>query len=324
VASEQYPHIGGYPSELEGMSRTLALVASMWTFSGCAVNQDISPPADEGVITQLDSGPTVVSLPPNGTSMTGINLFSLPPNGISLNGLDPTGFGTSGQPIGISVSGPPLTGAGMVGSMWTGRLSSGGTVGLRVDAAIQGTGSNVDVWSYQISAELGGGWKPLCLDHAGNPSFADSVPGTWNLGQGVAGGGSYHPESSQFSLACKGSSIAKCVELGYKPWAGYDPQLAACVRAMRADYCGDGTPYTVNGTFINIFDDAGIVADAIDWVPEAVWTPAGAACVSKKKNTRFDQLTTTPPCYPHAVKPEKSCGTAFVGDEVIITELAPQ
>ncbi|HMG19875.1 MAG TPA: ADYC domain-containing protein [Kofleriaceae bacterium] len=267
----------------------------------------------------------MVSLPPNGISLTGINLFSLPPNGVSLNGLDPSGLGSNGQPIGISVSGPPLTGAGMAGSTWTGRLSNGGTVALRLDAAVQGTGSNADVWSYRISASVDGAWKPLCLDHAGNPSFADSVPGTWNVGQGVPGGGSYHPESSQFSIACKGSSISKCVELGYKPWAGRDPEMAACVRAMRADYCGDGTPYTVDGTIINIFDEAGIVADAVAWVPEAVWTPDGAACVSKKKNTRFDQVAhTMPTCYPHAVKPEKSCGTEFVGAEVIITELAPQ
>jgi hypothetical protein len=289
----------------------------MWFLGGCAVD-DSTPQITETVTAQH-----VVSLPPNGTSLTGISQLSLPPNGISLNGLDPTGFTSGGQPIGISGMGAPLAGAELVGSTWTGQLSNGGTLALRIDAAMQGTGANADVWSYLISTSVGGVWKPLCVDKGGNPNFADSVSGTWNLDLGQPGGGSYHPETSQFSLACRGSSIAKCVELGYKPWHGYSPELAACVRALRGDYCGDGTPYTVDGTIVNLFDDAGVVADQVDWTPEALWTPDGAACVSKKKATRFDQVANERPwCYPHALKPQKSCGTGFEGNGVVITELS--
>src|SRR5262249_23315215 len=150
-----------------------------------------------------------------------------------------------------------------------GQVSDGSTLALRVEASQQGTGANADVWAYKVSASVDGQWRPLCVDHDGNPSFADGVPGTWNVEQGVPGGGAYHPGNSQFTLVCKGSSIAKCVELGYKPWLGHEATLAACVRALRADYCGDGTSYTVDGTIVNLYDRDGVVADRAPWVIEA-------------------------------------------------------
>jgi hypothetical protein len=292
----------------------------MWFSAGCAVNN--TAPA-EGVTVQNDAVPGI-SLPPNGTSLAGINRLSLPPNGVSLNGIDPTGLSANGVPIAISGTGAPLAGSEIVGSTWTGLLSSGATLAIRVEQAVQGTGANADVWSYRMSASVGGAFQPLCVDPDGNPSLADTVSGTWNVAQGVPGGGAYRPDSSQFTVACRGSSIAKCVELGYKPWNGYSPELASCVRALRADYCGDGTPYTVNGTLVNLFDDAGVRDDAMDWVPEAEWTADGARCVSKKTQTRFDEvLGVKPTCFPRTLKPEKSCGTGFSDGAVVITELAP-
>lgn len=297
------------------MSRTLALVA-LWSLGGCAVDEDIRA-TEQAVIT-----PNGIS--PNGISPNGISPNGISPNGITLNGISPNGISPNGTPIGVVGNGPPLAGADIVGSTWTGLLSDGGTVQLRLDEAMQGTGANSDVWSYRISVSADGTWRPLCLDAAGAAIFTDSVAGSWNLAQGVPGGGSYDPNSSQFTLACRGSAIAKCVELGYKPWTGHDPELAACVRALRGDYCGDGTPYTVTGTLVNIFDDDGVQADAADWDPEAAWTPDGARCISKKKQTRFDQVADQRPwCYPHALKPKKSCGTEFTDGAVIITELPP-
>ena len=274
------------------MFRTLPLIVS-WFFCGCVVNEPTFTPVEQSVLS---------------------------PNGISPNGISP-----NGTPIGVAVVGPPLSGAGLVGSTWTANLSDGTTTTLRVDEALQGTGANTDVWSYRLSVAVSGTFRPLCTDPAGNPIFADSVPGSWNLAQGVPGGGSYHPEDTTvFSVACRGSAIAKCVELGYKPWTGHERELAACVRALRGDYCGDGTPYTVNGTLVNIYDDAGIQPDAADWDPESGWTPDGATCVSKKKQARFEQVAQERPwCYPHALEPEKSCGTEFTGGVAIITELPP-
>jgi len=285
---------------------------------------------DDESVTDQDSlspnGPDENGMIPFSLSPNGVSLNSLSPNGTSLNSLSPNGISANGAPISIAVSGPPLSGTALVGSRWTGNVSDGTTVALRIDEAMQGTGANTDVWSYRWSVSAAdGAWQPLCVDTAGHPLFADAAPGIWNLAQGVPGGGAYHPESSEFTLACRGSAIAKCVELGYKPWSGFERELAACTRAMRADYCGDGTPFTVTGTIINIFDDAGIQPDGVDWTPEAAWSPDGALCVSKKKDTRFDRIVhRMPSCYPHAVKPEKSCGTGFSEGAAIITELPPE
>lgn len=294
----------------------------MWFLGSCVAN-DTASPDGEGVVTQSDSGGAhVITLPPNGVSLNGI---TLPPNGVSLNGINPIGLSASGTPIAISGSGSPLSGSEIVGSTWTGLVSDGSTLAIRVDQAVQGTGANSDVWSYVMSVSIGGSWQPLCRNSAGDPVLVDSVSGTWNVAQGVPGGGAYTPNSSQFTLACRDSSIAKCVELGYKPWNGDSSELAACVRALRADYCGDGTPYTVDGTLVNLFDDAGVRVDVIDWVPEAEWTPDGARCISKKTETRFNQvLGQTPPCYPRTLKPQKSCGTGFGDGAKVITELAPR
>jgi ADYC domain len=293
------------------------------------------PHIDESLIEQNSVASNGPSLPPNGPDLNGILLFSLPPNGISLNNLTfngislnslpPNGISANGMPINVAVMGPPLSGADLVGSTWTGNLSDGTTAALRIDAAMQLTGANSDMWSYRWSVSADGAWQPLCVARDGHAEFADATSGTWNLAQGVPGGGAYHPETSEFTIACRGSAIAKCLELGYKPWDGFEREIAACTRAMRADYCGIGTPFTVSGIIINIFDDVGIQPDAVDWVPEAEWGPDGAQCVSNKKQTRFYQVVhETPPCFPHALKPKNSCGTEFSEGAAIITELAPQ
>ena len=103
--------------------------------------------------------------------------------------------------------------------------------------------------------------------------------------QGVPGGGSYHPESSDFTIACRGSAIAKCVELGYKPWTGVTSQLASCVRLLRADFCGTGTSYTKDGQLVNLYDNLGIQKDTEAWSLEAGWNPQGATCIAAAADT---------------------------------------
>jgi hypothetical protein len=263
---------------------------------------------------------------PNGISPNGISPNGISPNGITLNGISPVGISSNGRSIGVASMGTPLAGPGIVGSTWTGLLSSGGTVALRLDAAMQGTGGNRDVWSYQVSVAADDGvWRPMCVNPAGNPIFADSVRGSWSFAQGVPGGGAYHADSAEFTMACRGSAIAKCVELGYKPWTGHQRELASCVRALRADYCGDGTPHTVNGTMVNIYDAGGIQADGAAWTPEAEWTPDGAACVSRREATRSFQVAHDhPSCMSRLLEPENSCGTGFSDGVAVITELPPR
>jgi len=261
----------------------------------------------------------------NGISPNGISPNGISPNGITLNGISPNGISPNGAPIGVAVTGQPLAGPELVGTTWTGHLSTGATVALRLDEVMQGSEAHGDVWSYRISVSADGTWRPLCVDRNHKPIFADSVPGSWNLTSGVPGGGSYHPDTADFTLACRGSAIAKCVELGYKPWTGHRRELAACVRALRADYCGDGTSHTVDGTQVNIYDFAGVQLDGAAWVPEAEWGPDGAACVAKESQTRFWQVAhARPSCFPGALKAQPACGTSFAAGATIITELPPR
>jgi ADYC domain len=341
------------------MSRKLSLIAASWFLvGGCVVIEDNLAHVDQELLTSNGVSPNGVSpngvspngvspngvspngvspngvspngvspngVSPNGVSPNGVSPNGVSPNGVTLNGVSPNGISPNGTQISISMIGAPLSGHGLVGSTWTGHVSDGTTVALRIDEAQAGTGANTDLWIYRISVSADGLWRPLCLDHDGAPSFADTIPGTWNLAEGVPGGGAYHPTTADFTIACRGSAIAKCLEFGYRPWADRVAEIASCVRALRGDYCGDGTPYTVNGTLVNIFDGDGVQTDDAAWVPEAEWGPDGALCVSKKRATRFDQVAhEKPSCYPHALKPEKSCGTGFTGGAVIITERPPQ
>lgn len=262
----------------------------------------------------------------NGPDLNGVN--SEATGGSMLAGVRPFGRMADGTAAWISLSGPPLSGKQFVGSHWTGVLANGGTVPLTVTAAgvIGGDnwldGKSSDVWRYTFMATVGGRQVPLCTDPNWNTIGADTVRGTWNTGIGVPGGGSYDPTSALFTVACQDSSIAKCLELGYKPWLGRSAEAAACVRAMRGDYCGDGEPYTIEMTQIGIFDDLGIQWDDY-WPLDAVWTPSGAACIADPVATRFALLGEVPSCIGKSVTVSTHCGSGWSGAR-ITTELPPQ
>jgi len=135
--------------------------------------------------------------------------------------------------------------------------------------------------SYQTSS----GWSPLCgLDAANQPIQAVSVAGVWTAVSGDSA--RYSASTTQFTLACRARTIAKCVELGYKTYNGYTTQLTTCVRLLRGDYCGSGNANTVDGTTLNLYDNVGVQADTQTWVAEAEWTPSGARCInSQNKRT---------------------------------------
>jgi hypothetical protein len=290
------------------MLRTFPLIVLI--IGGCAVDA-----ADEDPNAFVD----LARVSPNGTSANGITA------GIKLTGVAPTGVTPNGTAISIAATGAPLTGAGVVGSTWTGHVLGGADLTLRVDDAVQDSGVNSDIWMYKMSVSIAGRWTPLCVDASGAQLRADTVRGTWNLAEGVARGGAYSASATDFTVACRGSAIAKCLELGYKAWTGHTRVLAACVRALRADYCGDGKSYTVDGTLVNIFDIGRIEPDGMTWTPEAEWTANGASCVSAEQNTRFFQTVhQRPSCFGSTLRPKVSCGTGFSGEATIITELAPR
>ena len=94
-----------------------------------------------------------------------------------------------------------------------------------------------------------------------------------------------------FTFACTTGVVAKCYRWGYRPWVTGYGNLAemhwTCTRLARADYCGNGVPFTQDGTWINIWDTLpapGPIQKHGPKVPgmvfEAGWTTAGAVCLS--------------------------------------------
>lgn len=105
------------------------------------------------------------------------------------------------------------------------------------------------------------------------------VPGRFD-GRGV-----YTADPDTVTYACMTGAIAKCVEWGYAPWRAGAEAHASCTRLARADYCGEGVPWTRNGTVVSAYDTLGIHASPASsrLVFEAAWGPGGAVCVARPR-----------------------------------------
>jgi hypothetical protein len=113
---------------------------------------------------------------------------------------------------------------------------------------------------------------PLAGRTAKDGRFVEATPGT-------------------FELICTAGGQGKCVRFGYHPWktAPDDRPMRdyynACVRMLRADYCGDGHGWTRDGTLVDVWDDHGIqVRDNDAGLSfEAGWASDGAVCVAHSR-----------------------------------------
>jgi hypothetical protein len=240
----------------------------------------------------------------NGDSLNGDSLNGDSLNGDSLNGDSLNGFTLNGsQLIGTKIDGTQLTDSALVGTTFDGVTVGGVTIRLRIDSFAQGTGSNADVYYYGLSWKSKNGWQAVCP----NAATAIATMGRWNFGQGVSGGGSWTVDWNFITWSCQVSAITKCVELGYKPWkyvgnASLQPYHQACTRLLRADYCGNGQPYTVNGTLVDLYDGLGIQLDTENWSFEAEWDQNGARCMTGKTRSPGP----VPPCQASLIA--NSCG----------------
>lgn len=134
-------------------------------------------------------------------------------------------------------------------------------------------------------------WHNPCIADRTGQREGFPLPGRWD------DAGRFHPGSEYIAITCTDGAQAKCVRFGYKPWKNsvdgrsLVPLYESCIRMTRADYCGDGTATTRDGTEVEIFDDHGV------WTPdnlpgfrfEAGWMPQGAVCV---RHTRIPQNIT--------------------------------
>jgi hypothetical protein len=309
------------------LSLALAVPLSACAFDEGSVSDDFDGDDGDEIIGETQQNVIAgngMSL--NGMSLNGMSLNGMSLNGMSLNGTSLSGVTVSGSELsGTNSTGQRLTGTGLVGAQMNGQLASGGTLKLRIDSALTLAAPNTDVWAYGVSYQSGTSWLPLCGTSGGAQVLAIPLTGTWNYGSNVTGGGSWTNSSTAFTLGCRGAALAKCVELGYKPWRTLGSTALrnhhqACTRAIRADYCGNGKSYTADGTQINIYDNVGLQADAsASWPIDAEWVPTGARCIHNARSWASGQGI--PACL--LLKSLGICGK-FTSGTLIINEYRKQ
>jgi hypothetical protein len=139
------------------------------------------------------------------------------------------------------------------------------------------------LWLHTLAAQQADGtWRNLCRVGPDGRRAGFPVPGRARGDGTIAEGG-----PGDFEITCTAGAQAKCVRLGYRPWApGPDggslrDLYNACIRMVRADYGGDGQGTTRDGMPIDVYDVSGIQTP--DMVAgqdfEAAWDADGAVCV---------------------------------------------
>jgi len=153
------------------------------------------------------------------------------------------------------LDGRVLRSAELVGA----ELDLGGGRQLRIDAVRPDPGdASGAILLHSFSQREGNGaWMQACEADGQGQREGFPVPGRWVEGR-------YRPDRDHFALTCSAGAQAKCVRWGYKPWASAPDgtpmagMYEACVHMARADYCGDGTATTRDGTAIDIYDRHGV------------------------------------------------------------------
>lgn len=279
------------------------------TLAACAVDE----PSQSTVAENLEGF--------NGENLNGENLNGENLNGENLNGENLNGSNTGTFTLWTSLENVRLDGVVVDGMTLAGTIFSGTREGVAITRedfvgaelqAMRGNGTLVALritsaaqttagfWTYGVEyLETDGDWYSICHDSTG-PLAALPLEGVWNHDFGQPGGGSHSSHPTRFTFACtKVGTLAKCVDNGYLPWSS--PLLArhhqACVRMLRADYCGDGRSYTTNGRLVNLYDGIGIQSDTNDFRVEAEWDDAGARCLT---DARRASPNADIPCYDPA------------------------
>ena len=225
----------------------------------------------------------------NGIHLNGIQVQGMMLNGIVLNRMTINGVRLNGINFqGTTLLGEGLDAVDLQGATLDARADSGELIELTIDA-VEPDPVRPDMTYYALSLD----GQNVCGD-GGRGLF---VPGAWD-----ETGARLPTREPVHSFSCTDGVIAKCVLWGYTPWEVGPDAHQACTRLARADYCGDGTAYTRNGTEIDVFDELGVQRPALDGDAmrfEAGWGPAGAVCVDAP---RYDMVLPDggehlPPCW---------------------------
>lgn len=172
------------------------------------------------------------------------------------------------------------------GAVLQGLDEQGRQVTLRIDAVeLDPADADGDVHLYQLSVRDGAGaWQRYCRPDRAGKTQAIPLRGAWNASRTRVS------LDGAVTFACTSGALAKCVRWGYKPWktvkgVSLADYHQACMYLTAADYCGDGTAHTREGTRIDLWDRLGIQKRETEagQVFEAAWAPRGATYLNKPR-----------------------------------------
>jgi hypothetical protein len=142
-----------------------------------------------------------------------------------------------------------------------------------------------DIFLYTFSTKdpQTGQWVTVCEPDANGRKIGFPLSGYWD------DQGKHIRSEDHYSITCTSGTMGKCVLMGYLPWGKTKSGESlwdyhqACVRLLRADYCGSGNPHTRTGTKVELWDREGIQVDTSTpgLTFEAAWDEDGAVCVKK-------------------------------------------
>jgi len=103
------------------------------------------------------------------------------------------------------------------------------------------------------------------------------------------------------AIACASGALGKAISWGFSPWKNghvHDTKFyQAGLRTVMADYCGDGSSYTVDGTVIQVSNErAGQTFFDPAASTEAVFGPDGALCLSSPRIIGAGAQCSIPTC----------------------------
>ncbi|MCB9701721.1 MAG: hypothetical protein H6711_07510 [Myxococcales bacterium] len=288
---------------------------------------------------------------------TGYNINGTRLDSVTIDGADYTDFQVEGSTLVGTVlqngEEVELSGTEMIGTVFGLTIASVDEEGndvevqaeIRIDDVYPDPNAyDDDVMAYQLSTrEVGGEWSSPCLDFGGEAQPAIVLSNYWDTETGDR-----IDDPTVFTFACTTGVLAHCTEWGYRPWAEAElckngkkgkkgkkcetVQLTdhhqACTRMARADYCGNGEPWTVDGTHLDIWDNLSpqIQERAFDWVVEAEWTPDGAYCLNDIRQQGWKAEGLYPSCgkkWDKHNKTVKNCGSLKKNRALLVSSFEP-
>ncbi len=179
----------------------------------------------------------------------------------------------------------------LVGALLVAAGENGITEAFRIDGMEEfSSPATGDIFFYTFSVKNrnSGKWVDFCHPDKRGDQKGFPIAGFWDeMGNHVR-------SDHEYSITCTSGTIGKCVLMGYLPWKKADNGESlweyheACVRMLRADYCGNGRHHTREGTLVEVFDRMGVQVDTAEagLTFEAAWNEHGAVCMRK---TRISQ-----------------------------------